>query len=203
MWNCFMRNCLSCWMVILAVVVASCESKPTNFYYLESLGPPPSGPSDHQARLVIEEVTLPPYLDRFDIVSQQQANRLDVSDVEQWAEPLDDAFARVLRSDLSNLLADKRVLVVPANFTEAEASVFVDVSRFEVVEGEDSAVLEAQWRIVRARDGRELVLERSLQRAAVTGEGYGAITAALNETLHGLSRDISAAMTKQIQQRRI
>lgn len=190
------------WIIVAVVTLASCEGVPTNFYYLESLAPPASEPSDVRTRLVIEDVTLPPYLDRSDIVTQEQANRLDVSDVQKWAEPLDDGFARVLRADLSNLLADERVLVVPANFTEANASVFVDVSRFEVLEGGD-AILEAQWRIVRERDSRELVLERSVQRAPVVGEGYGAITAALNETLRGLSRDISAAVAGQIQQRRI
>lgn len=197
-----LKRFLLSWLVVLAVFIAGCEGTPTNFYYLQSLGPSASGPSDHRARLVIEDVTLPPYLDRADIVTQEQANRLDISDVQQWAEPLHDGFARVLREDLSSLLAGEQVLVVPANFTEADVQVFVDVSRFEVLEGGD-AVLEAQWRLVRARDGRELVLKRSLHRAPVAGVGYGAITAALNETLHGVSRDIAAVVTEQIKRRRI
>jgi uncharacterized lipoprotein YmbA len=184
-------------MVCLAVLAAAaCESTPPDYYYLQSLGPAEAGIDDYQARLVVEEVTLPNYLNRSDIVTQQQVNRLDVAETEKWAEPLDAGVARVLRADLAHLLAERRVLVTPRDFTDPDARLYVHISRFEVSGGSE-AVLDAQWRLERSRDRRELVLRQSQHRQPITGEGYPAITAALNETLHNLSRDIAAAVAEQ------
>jgi uncharacterized lipoprotein YmbA len=60
------------------------------------------------------------------------------------------------------------------------------------------AVVEAQWRIVRTRDNVELAIGRSEHRQTISEDGYLTITTALNEALHGLSRDIADAAAKQI-----
>ena len=65
-----------------------------------------------------------------------------------------------LSEDFASLLADSPVVVVPADFTDADAEIFVQVSRFEVTAA-GVAVVEAQWRIVRTSDNVELVVERS------------------------------------------
>lgn len=190
------RRLSLCFAMLAGLAALGCEGRPTNFYYLESLGPPAVDPVVPRAKLVVEEVQLPQYLDRPGIVSQTQGTRLELPSVEQWAEPLKDGVARVLRADLAHLLASSDIVVVPTDFTEGDAKVFVNVSRFEVTASAE-AVIEAQWKIVRAGDARELVLRRSEHRRAVAGEGYGAITSALNETLHALSRDIADAAAAQ------
>lgn len=192
-----MKKILCALFVPVALAVAGCASAPINYYYLEPLSSDEVSPSDYVARLAIEEVRLPPYLDRFSIVTKEEGNSLKVSDVDQWAEPLDDGFERVIRSDLSHLLAENKMVVVPADFTSAEAEVSVYISRFEV-DAAGTAVLEAQWRILRTGDDLEILFRRSEHRQAVAGEGYPAITVALNETLHGLSRDIARGANEQI-----
>lgn len=192
-----MNKFLCALFVPVALAVAGCASAPINYYYLEPLSSNEVSPPDYVARLAIEEVRVPPYLDRFDIVTQKQANSLKVSGVDQWAEPLDDGFARVIRSDLSHLLAEDKVIVIPGDFTNAEAELSVFISRFEV-DAAGTAILEAQWRILRTGDDLEVVFRRSEHRQAVAGEGYPAITAALNETLHGLSRDIARGTAENI-----
>ncbi len=184
-------------LMLIAVVLAGCESKPTNFYYLEALGSPAEIPSDQAARLAIEEVNVPRYLDRPDIVSQESGTGLKVSDVDQWAEPLKFGIARVLQGDLAHLLAKRPIMVVPADFTDADAELFVQVSRFEVTAAGE-AVVEAHWRIVRTDDGVELIIGRSEHRQIYSGDGYLVVTAALNEALHGLSRDIADAAAKLV-----
>lgn len=177
---------------LAALLAGSCGTTPTNFYHLEPLQANLPAIADHRARLVVEPVRLPRYLDRSDIVTRMGGTRLSVSETERWAEPLDEAIARVLRGDLAYRLADWRILVLPPDFAEAAARVDVTVSRFDV-SGADNAVLAAQWRIVRERDGRELVLRQSDYVEPVAGEDYAAITAALNRTLHALSHDIAIA----------
>lgn len=183
-------------VVIAGLTVGGCESTPTNYYYLEALSPPPQHVAVPSARLVVEDVTLPQYLNRADIISQKDGTQLDVPDVEQWAEDLDRGVARVLEADLAHLLADQGIVVVPADFAEGDAKLSVHVSRFEVTAAKD-AVIEAQWRLVRAEDDAELLLRRASHRQEVSGEGYEAVTLALNEALHALSRDLAAAIATQ------
>jgi uncharacterized lipoprotein YmbA len=194
-------------LVLAVAMLAGCQSTPTNFFYLGPLSPPPGqagGPDTggRDIRLSVEEVGIPRYLDRPDIVSQTGETSLDVSGSNHWAEPLKDGVARVLQGDLVHLLADRPVMVLPARFTDADAELYVQVSRFEVTPGGE-AVVEAQWRIVRTSDGADLVVQRSEHRQPVAGQGYPTITAALNEALHGLSRDIAAATKEQIDRRAI
>ena len=118
LWGRLVGRLVVCLVVLAA---AACESTPPDYYYLQSLGPAEAGVDDYQARLMVEEVTLPTYLNRSDIVTQQQANRLDVAETEKWAEPLDEGVARVLRADLAHLLAERRVLVAPRDFTDPDA----------------------------------------------------------------------------------
>lgn len=194
-------------LVVVVAMLAGCESTPTNFFYLEPLSPPPgeaggTGAGEGGIRLSVEEVGIPRYLDRPDIVSQRGGTSLDVSEGNQWAEPLKDGIARTVQGDLAHLLADRRVMVLPARFTDADAELYVEVSRFEVTPAGE-AVVEAQWRIVRTSDRAEVVVERSEHRQPVAGQDYPAITTALNEALHGVSRDIAAATKQQIDRRSI
>lgn len=179
-------------VVLLAVWLAACESQPSRHYVLSSLSGPVSLPGPERARLVLEEVQVPPYLDRRNIVSYQTSNRLDVADLDVWAEPLDMGIARVLREDLARLLADQRVTVMSADLGDADIRLSVWVLRFEQ-DASGEAALEAQWQLV--PDGsREPLLRRSEHREPISGQGYDGIAAAMNETLHGLSRDIADAV---------
>lgn len=188
-------NRLSLLVVLLVAWLAACESQPSRHYVLSSLSGPVSLPGPERARLALEEVQVPPYLDRRNIVSYQTSNRLDVANLDVWAEPLDMGIARVLREDLARLLADQRIAVMPADLGDADVRLSVWVLRFEQ-DASGEAALEAQWQLVPADGSREPLLRRSEHREPVSGQGYDGIAAAMNETLHGLSRDIADAVVK-------
>ena len=58
-------------------------------------------------------VTVPPYLDRPQIVTRTSRAKLVLADFDQWAGPLADTIARVLSEDLSLLVPMERVVLHP------------------------------------------------------------------------------------------
>src|SRR5271155_2651372 len=52
----------------------------------------------------IGPIKLPEYLDRDEVVTRVGPNRLELSDQNRWAEPLDNNFKQVMAQDLTQLL---------------------------------------------------------------------------------------------------
>jgi uncharacterized protein len=138
-------------LAILAacLVSTSCaDSQPTRFYTLAPLAeaPPreamPALPSD--LTLGVGPVTLPPYLDRPQLVTRAGSNRVVLADFDSWAEPLDGLFARVLAENLAILLGTDDVLLLPQRRpVPLDYQVEVDVTRF--VDTSGNAALDARW----------------------------------------------------------
>lgn len=182
---------------LLAAAVAGCGSSPKrNFYTLQA--PPPhsirstiADPS--QTRLAVGPVTLPEVVDRAQIVVRASDNRLDISDRNRWAEPLQSEIANVLAADLSHQLGITQVSVQGQGTAgEPDIRVAVDVLRFESVLG-GAATIEASWMV--RRKGREApVRGRSVAREAVQGSDYEALAAAHAKALARIGRDIAAVI---------
>lgn len=99
--------------------------------------------------LVVMPPELPTYLRRPQWVGRDASGELHLHEYRRWAEPLDEAFARVFRCALRKKAqgtADVRGLPV---YGEATAYIQVEVDVFEP-QG-DNVVLKGLWRIVSAK----------------------------------------------------
>ena len=188
-------------LVLLSVLVTACGARPSapgRFYVLSS--PPdlssqkPSEGTDQDLVIGVGPVTLPPHLDRTQIVTQASRHRLDLKDLDQWAEPLKDGFTRVLAHNLSVLLGTDRVFQFPWRRPfSVRYQLTVDVLRFDTgAHGE--SVLSARWNLIEG-DGRELLYSHtSTFRAQTPGRDIEPIVAAMSENLAELSREIAIAL---------
>jgi len=187
-------------LVLLTATLAACgsgPSAPSRFYVLSS---PPDLVSKKQQEKAGQEliigigpVTLPPHLDRTQIVTQASQYRLDLKDLDQWAEPLKEGFTRVLAQNLSQLLETGRVFRFPWRrpFT-VKVQVTVEVLRFDT-DAAGESVLAARWNILDG-DGRKLLYSRtSTYRNQTSGKGVEPIVAAMSRNLVELSREIAAS----------
>ena len=188
--------------LLLAVTLATaggCGSSPKrNFYTLQA-------PASHAARtavgdsgqpaIVLGPVTVPDTVDRSQIVVRTSENRLDIRDLNRWAEPLRNEIARVLAADLSHNLGGAAVALQGQETAagEPDLRLAVDVLRFESVLG-DSATIEAAW-LLRRSSGTPL-RGRSSARERVSGPGYEALAAAHARALAKIAQDI-AAVTRE------
>lgn len=178
------------------------EQAPTYFYLLDPIEPAAERPSGGAVRLAVEEVEIPAYLDRQDIVSRDGANQVQVSGLHQWAEPLNGTVTRVLAENLRLLLDSTEVIELPSYRDTFNAELYLSLLRFER-DADGKVTLVATWEVMSGDRRNELSRERAVIRAPVadsaglgTGEGarYEAIVAAMNEALSELSRRVAESL---------
>ena len=174
------------------------QAPPTRLYVLTTLPQ-----SERAAQTALTEtaaigvgpVTLPQYTNRPQIVTGNTNPELGRASFEQWAEPLENNFTRVLADNLSLLLATDQVVVFPwQGPTPIAYQVLVEVTQF-LGEPGGQVLLEARWSVV-GKEGKEvLVRKKSSFAEPVGGQDYQALATALSRTVAHLSRDIAATLT--------
>src|SRR5262245_22859627 len=173
-----MRRCLPVWVLLLLGVcllgLSGCASSPpTRFYVLPSQSgaetPPPAVPRD--LTIGVGPVTLPPYLDRPQIVTRAGRARLVLGEFDQWAASLQDMVTRTLAENLSLLIPTDRVLLHPwSRTTEPNYQMTVEVTQFDAGPSGE-VVLAARWQILNAND-KELVMRKARFTAAAGRQDY-------------------------------
>lgn len=139
----------------------------------------------------IGPIKLPEYLDRDEVVTRVGPNRLELSDQDRWAEPLDNNFKQVLAQDLTQSLGTHSIAFYPwPGTTRVDYQVRIDVYRFET-DFSANAQLVAHWQVL---DGSGKLLyanDSNLSEQAQPGEP---VAAALSRTVDGLARQIASAI---------
>jgi uncharacterized lipoprotein YmbA len=124
----------------LTLALAGCSSPENKYFTLSVTEPAAVGQAVSGRTVAIDEVTIPAYLDRPQIVVRQDANRADIREYERWMEPLDSMIRRVLAADLAARLGPGRVLDRPG-----KDSALLSVTIEEFGQEGDRAVLRGQW----------------------------------------------------------
>jgi uncharacterized lipoprotein YmbA len=144
-------------------------------------------------------VTLPPYLDRPQIVTRASRVKLDLGEFDQWAASLQDGIIRVLAENLSLLIPTDRVVLYPwSRTTVPDYQVTVEVMQFDAGPGGE-VILAARWQILTA-DEKELVMRKSRLTVAAGSHEYEAMVTAMGRALDALSREITATLLVLAQQ---
>jgi hypothetical protein len=185
---------------VLAAALGGCgltQSTPTDFYLLDPIRPGAERPTGGGVRLALEEVEIPAYLDRQDLVTRDSDTQLRMSALHQWAEPLSANATRVLAENLRLLLDETEVVMLPSRQGGFNAELQVELLRFE--RGPDGAVtLVATWLVLSGDRQRELLRQRAVIREPVAGSGdigdvtdYPATVSAMSAALGALSQRIA------------
>ena len=183
---------LSC---VLLVLGGCLGTPPTRFYLLPTLTDvsAPAATGERALTIGVGPVTLPPSLDRPQIVTRASQAQLHVAEFDQWAASLQDTVARVLAENLSLLLPTARVVRHPwPRTTEIDQQVLLEVTRFDRMMGGE-VVLVARWSLLGAA-GQELTRRQARFSAPAGGSDYEATVTAMGRTLEALSRNIAATV---------
>ncbi len=182
--------------LLLAAVLAGCVLPPggggqVRFYGLEPRMAPPQeadGPV-----LAVRRVTIPPYLDRQQMVTRGPGPRLTLAETHNWIEPLQAAIARVFAEDLGALLGTSRIYLPEQDLPRRpELELVLDIFAFEP-RSDGTVMLDARVRLHR---GEALALERRerIRIPLTSPSDYGAMAAAMSEALAELARRTAAAL---------
>ncbi|MDD2723775.1 MAG: PqiC family protein [Methylovulum sp.] len=186
-------------MMIAVLLMAGCASTPaTNFYVLEAVSQPPAQAAKNlKKRLVgIGPITMPPLLDRKQIVTRTLMNGIDVAEFHQWAAPLKDNVLDVLTQNLTQLQPENFIRPYPwSAYGTVNYRVLVDISRFDTRPG-IAVNLEASWAIMDESNHRIIDNGRSKISHALVDKSYPATVHALSQVLGQFSLELSLALQK-------
>jgi uncharacterized lipoprotein YmbA len=184
---------------VALLVLSGClgSSPPTQFYLLPSLTggavSPPASVGQRDLTLGVGPVTVPPYLDRPQIVTRTSRAKLALAAFDQWAGPLADTLARVLAEDLALVIPTERVVLYPWPRTmDPDYQLTVEVLQFDRGPGGE-VVLVARWSLL-DRDGKERVMRTARLSQVAGGADYEATVTAMGRTLEGLAQDMAATL---------
>jgi uncharacterized lipoprotein YmbA len=184
---------LSCWLLPLAGCIGG-SSPPAQFFLLEPINQSVSGVTAESPKplIALGPVRIPRYVDRSQIVTASAKNAYQLSELNRWAESLDDNISRVLGQNLSRLASVDTVLVNVSNRArQAQLRVAVNILEFHV-NPQGQAGLTAQWQIVR---GDDMVLNRQVSyRSPASTTDYPVMVAGLNECLNRMSRELAVSL---------
>lgn len=164
---------------------------PTTFYVLSSSVDPGQVPQGRVLSLGLGPITLPPYLDRPQMVRRVAPNELAFDEFNRWSESLKENFTRVLGSNLEKLVEIDRLVPFPwYSTTKMDYAVEVTVTRFEQ-QPDGDAVLDARWSIRNAHGQPYVNRDTHLSRPAGTPQE---VAAAMSGMTGDLARDIALAL---------
>ena len=189
---------------VALLVLSGClgTTPPTHFYLLpprtsgDTASPVSAGPRD--LTLAVGPVTVPPYLDRPQIVTRTSPATLTLADFAQWAGPLADTIARVLAENLALLIPTERVVLFPwPRNIDPDYQITVEVLQFDRSPG-NQVVLVARWSLL-DRDGKELVMRKSRLSQVAGGADYEAMVTAMGQMLETLAQDMATTLRSMAQ----
>ncbi len=185
---------------ILLMVLAGCAAgtESARFYTLTPVtGSDTEGLSEKVGQDVsvgVGPIKIPGYLDRPQIVTSSNRNKIKMAEFDRWAGPLKDSFARVLSENLSILLSTDRVFLFPwRGSIPIDYHIGVEVIQFDGELGGNASVT-VRWAIFGGNDKKMLAMKKSSFSEPAGAQGYEALVAAQSRALGRLSRDIAVAI---------
>jgi uncharacterized lipoprotein YmbA len=157
---------------------------------------PVSAAASQPLTIGLGPITIPPYVNRPEVVTRMSDSELKVSDTDRWGEHLESNVERVLRSDLSGQLGTQQIISYPWPIkTRIDYAVSVTFQRFERT-ADGHVVIQANWTI---RNGED---EKIVQTGATSinepsGPDDASAAQALSRGLAQVSRDIAQVIASR------
>jgi uncharacterized protein len=178
-------------LFLTVVLMAGCAQPSKKFYVLTSQGPSPSGSG---VGIGVGPVALAEYLDRPNLVTQESANQLSVSEDHRWAGDLSESIARVSAANLGRLVKSGNVRVYPwQRDDEVDYQVTLDVRQLHSTQ-DGYAVIEAGWRVYAFPERRLKASRTFVDREPLESDGYDSMVAAQSRLMARLAQDISSSI---------
>jgi uncharacterized lipoprotein YmbA len=166
--------------------LAACSSQHDRFYALRTLPDAPPAPAAGYSTHVLLTLSLPPLVDRRQMVIQASGDQVVILEHERWASTLSELVAGTLSRDIEQRRPD--ILVADRTFDQTGGTpvrMRVDIVRMSARLG-GSAAIEAHWRIT--DPGAKLdELGGELFESPVSGSDYAAVAQAFSADLSALA----------------
>ncbi len=170
----------------LALLMASCATQPDHFYALTPLPDVGRAPAGTLSTHVILNVTIPPVVDRRELVLNDSNGRVLILEHERWAAPFAEQVSDALARDIEQRRSD--IVVADRGFDRAgtpPVRIRVDVVRMSARRN-GRATIEAHWRIVDPAAKTDEIGGDAFS-APLEGSEYSAVAQAFSACLASLA----------------
>ncbi len=192
-------------IIVLYIVMGAClagctASKPTSYYILTEKAPK-NGTATNERDIAcpgveLGQVSFPQYLDGANIMTRVGPNRLRLSELHHWAEPLKENFARVLAGNLDSRLCGENGGVVSRDSRSGKKyRLRVNVLHFEPFRRE-RVRLRARWSVVNTKNGEAVCTRLSSHKHSIAGTEHQDVAAAMSQAVGSLSADIAKCLLR-------
>jgi uncharacterized lipoprotein YmbA len=188
-----LRTSFLCAGAALVVLVASCTIRADRFYALTPLPDTARGAAGTLSTHVILTVTIPPVVDRRELVLNDSNGRVLILEHERWAAPFAEQVSDALGRDIEQRRSD--VVVADRGFGRAGASpvtIRVDLVRMSA-QRNGRATLEAHWRIADPAAKTDEIGGDAFS-APIEGSEYSAVAQAFSACLAALADRLVAKL---------
>ena len=192
---------------LCALSLGGCAGTPPPVFYtldaptpagLTPAGLTPAAPAAQSPSIVVLPAEIPEGIDRPQLVTREDGNRVVIHERYRWAAPLRGEIARVVADELGRRLGTNRVLALPyaPEDPSPDYRLSLAVQRLDAWPGRGVS-LDAQWQI-KARDGTVQSGRAAFEEAVeATGEAaHAALAAAQGRALRRLADDIARTLRR-------
>lgn len=184
-------------IVLLCLVASGCQQSPRKNYYLLSATPTAQQSDANQNNTITHTIGLGPieladYLERSHMVRNRDANRLQVTDVDHWGEPLEKGIARVLAINLMNHDSARLVEQFPWR-SDATPHFSVRLSIYDLQLMNGTAAMNASWKLI-DNNTKAVLSQHHFVRRQPSGESADQIAKAYSELLADLASEMDKAL---------
>ena len=177
----------------MCLALAACGSSPTieDTYFslvLEAADEPTTENGDAELTLRLTNVSLPEFLLRRNLAIQTGGNEIKAANHHYWAEPLDEAIAKVLVRDIE---AANQGIAVHRYNGSGDCELAIEFDRFHASADGRVLVSGRYWLAASEPTRHAFDVSRPLD-----GQGYGAAVTSLRASLGTLGAEIAGSIAQ-------
>lgn len=190
-------------IVAMAAGLSACINTPLPDYYV--LTPEPGVVSASQffdntrvsnLAIGVGPITIPETVNRPNIVTPKDSNKLEVAEYHRWSEPLRENISRVVITNIADRLGVNKLYAYPWLRKEIDNVTRIDILQM-TGQLREAVYLQVRWQVLTGTKPYQLLETRITEyRPIVRGAGYSALVAAYSEAFASLSDDIALAIAE-------
>lgn len=187
-------------LVVVSILTACTHTTPSQYYLLSPVKDTTQSSAEDVKNLHvigIGPIKFPKYLNRSPIVRFSSENEVVVDEFNRWAEPLEQNFSRVLRTNLTRLVPSSYALEYPwRRSMNVRYQVMLEVHQFET-HPDGNVNLSAHWVILNLAKKKKVEVVRKFNYSKKISEvSYANMVAEQSKALETLSQDIAKEIQK-------
>ncbi len=167
---------------------------PTAFYRMSSpaeLAPEETYKSSVSATIM--PISIPPYMERSQIVTLGSGNKVQIAEYNRWAELPASGISRIVAENISRLSGNSEILLYPSITYDSNAF-WVRVFVSECIGALDAPLtFRARWQLIDTKDKSEIIT-KDISKTYPVGSTYDSYAEAINLACLDLSKEIALGL---------